>query len=83
MDEQNIQTVPYVVYESMAMRMDLTIKRLIVALIVAIALLFATNVVWLVTDFNYTTDEQVIEAKQDGYGTNLVGGGDINYGADS
>ena len=81
--EDNIKDVPFCVYESMASRSERTIKRLIVALICTILLLFATNVVWLVTDLSYTTEEQIIEANQDGYGTNLVGGGDIAYGTES
>ena len=81
--EDKIKDVPFCVYESMASRSERTIKRLIVALIISVLLLFATNVVWLVTDFSYTTEEQIIEANQDGYGTNLVGGGDIAYGTES
>ena len=29
------------------------------------------------------TEETIIDAQQDGEGTNIVGGGDVNYGAES
>ena len=62
-------------------RMERANRRVwIVAIILAI-LLFASNAIWLFTDVGYQ-ETQTIEATQDGYGTNLVGGGDINYGAD-
>ena len=76
--EDKIKDVPFCVYESMASRSERTIKRLIVALICTILLLFATNVVWLVTDFEYTAEERVIDAEQHGDG-NYLSGGDI-YG---
>lgn len=79
--EDNIKDVPFCVYESMASRSERTIKRLIVALIISVLLLFATNVVWLVTDVEYG-ETQTIEADQDGHGTNIIGGGDISYGAE-
>ena len=62
-------------------RMERANRRVwIVAIILAI-LLFASNAIWLFTDVGYQ-ETQTIEATQDGYVTNLVGGGDINYGAD-
>lgn len=82
MDEQNIQTVPYVVYESTTTKDHLTIKRLIIAIIVILSLFFATNAIWIVTSYDFD-EKQVVEATQDGSGTNLVGGGDIIYGATS
>lgn len=39
--------VPYIVYEGEAARHERTLKRLATALIVAIALLFASNMAWL------------------------------------
>ena len=83
MEQKDVQTVPYIVYESMANRADRTIRRFVIALIIAIVLLFACNAVWLAAWMQYDYgDEQVIEAEQDGEGTNLVGGGDINYGSE-
>ena len=39
--------VPYIVYESVMSRLERTIKRLVVALVVTIILMFATNAIWL------------------------------------
>ncbi len=63
--------VPYIVYESSMGRAERIIKRLIIALIVAVILIFASNGVWLwyisgydFSDYDYT---------QDGQGINIIG----------
>jgi hypothetical protein len=52
-----------------------------------IILLVVTNAMWLVAwnqyDYVDTDDSYSIEAQQDGEGINIVGGGDIDYGANS
>lgn len=50
--------VPYIVYESEAARHERTVKRLVLALIVTVALLFISNVAWLwfFNQFDYATD---------------------------
>lgn len=81
--DKDVQSIPYIVYESMATKTDVIIKRLIIALIVSIILLFACNAGWLVAWMQYDyADVQTIEAQQDGEGTNLIGGGDISLGTD-
>lgn len=45
--EENKMTVPYIVYEGEQARNERTVKRLITALIVAIAVIFASNLAWL------------------------------------
>lgn len=44
MDEQR---VPYIVFEGEQARHERTVKRLVLALLVSIALLFLSNVAWL------------------------------------
>ena len=62
----------------------MAIKRLIIVMIVALLLLFATNTAWLVAWMQYDYgDTQTISAEQDGSGINLIGGGDIAYGTES
>ena len=39
--------IPYIVYESEAARHERTVRRLVLALIVAIVLIFISNVAWL------------------------------------
>lgn len=62
-----------------------TTKRLWIALIIVICMLFASNGIWLYCwiQYDYVGEEQIIEAQQDGEGVNIVGGGDIDYGSDS
>ena len=69
--------------EASEARLERANRRLWIVVLVLAILFFASNVAWIVTDYNYTSEEQVIEANQDGYGTNLVGGGDITYGTES
>lgn len=69
------QSVPFVVHESAQARNERTVKRLVVALIVAIALIFASNAAWLCAwmQYDYTSEETVTEYTQDGEGLNIIG----------
>lgn len=63
---ENKNTVPYVVYESTCARHCINIKRLVVALIVSVALMFASNLAWLIAttaphDTNLTTAADTAE----------------------
>ena len=80
-ENQNVN-VPYVVHESSVARQERHIKRLWIALIVAIAMLFASFAlfVWYESQFETMTYEQ------DGEGINNVNygeQGDLNNGAES
>ena len=72
----------YIVYESAMARMERANKRLWIIIIILIATLIATNAGWLYYESQFQVLETSIEAKQDGDGVNIVGGGDISYGAD-
>lgn len=75
-------TVPYIVYETEQARAERHIKRLWIALIVAITMLFVSNVGWLIYESQFATVSYV----QDGEGMNNVNigeQGDLFYGADS
>ena len=74
------------VYEGAQARLERSNKRLWILAIILIAALILSNVAWIVyeSQFQTITEESVeIDATQDGGGVNIVGGGDINYGADS
>ena len=72
----------YIVRESSMARMERQIKRLLVALIVAICLLFASNAVWLIYESKFEKFEYSYDYQQDGQGTNIIGNGnDVNNGA--
>ncbi len=76
------ENVPYIVHEAAMARNERNIKRLVVALIVAIVLAFATNVGWLIYESQYETVDY--SYSQDGEGTNIIGdGNDVNNGAET
>lgn len=64
------ENVPYIVYEAEMTRSERQIKRLWIALIVAIALIFASNVVWLIYINQYDFES---------YDLSTGGGGNANY----
>lgn len=78
MDNNN---VPYIVYESAEAKNERTIKRLIIALVISIILMFATNIIWIIEfcSFDYSETTTTVDA---GGGTaNYIGqDGDISYG---
>jgi hypothetical protein len=69
------EPVPYIVHESAQARNERTVKRLVIALIVAIVLIFASNAIWLYAwmQYDYESEETVTEYKQDGEGLNIIG----------
>ena len=88
MDENNM-TVPYIVYEGAQARHERTVKRLIVIIIIAILMLFASNAIWLYVWSQYDTVEY--DYTQDGRGVNIIGsenevnqnGAEIDYESES
>lgn len=80
--------VSYILYESAMARNERTVKRLIIALMVCVALLFASNGAWLYawSQYDYSNEESTetvtVDAKE---GTaNYIGNdGDIVNGEDS
>ena len=80
--ENQNATVPYVVHEATVARQERQIKRQWIALLVAIAMLFASNIGWLIYESQFVT----VSYEQDGDGLNNVNvgeQGDINNGAES
>ena len=83
-DNKTLATIPFIVYESAVEKADRQHRRLVVVIIVLIALLFASNAIWLYAWLQYDyVEEYEITAEQDGEGVNIVGGGDVQYGAES
>lgn len=84
-ENENI-SVPYVVHEGAMARSERQIKRLWIAIIVAVSLIFASNALWLWAwmqyDYTSTTEEYIYT--QDGEGTNIIGNSnEVNNGADA
>lgn len=78
------ENVPYIVHESSMARSERQIKRLWIALIVAVCLLFASNATWLYAwlQYDYSSEETIVEQDaQDGGNANYIGNdGDILNG---
>lgn len=79
-------TVPYIVHESAMARNERHIRRLVIALIVAIVMIFATNIAWLILWNSYEYVGESTEVSVEGEGNaNYIGedGEIINGESDS
>ena len=74
------ENVPYIVHETAMARNERNVKRMVVALVAAICLLFASNALWLWAWMQY--DYESYEAITDNGGdANIIGNdGDIYNG---
>jgi hypothetical protein len=77
--------VPYIAYESMMAREERHVRRLILALVVTILLLFASNLTWLyfINQFEYSAEETVTVDGKSGVANYIGNDGTINNGEDS
>jgi hypothetical protein len=87
-NSNDVMQVPYIVYESAEAKHERTVKRLILALMLAIGLLFLSNALWLNAWMQYDyvgTDESSEITVDAGKGTaNYIGNdGDITNGEDN
>lgn len=79
------ENVSYIVHESALAREERNIRRLIIALVVSILLLFISNVAWLYAwlQYDYVSDETVSVDSKLGTANYIGNDGDIYYGEDS
>ena len=79
------ESIPYIVHEASMARMERHIKRLWIAVIVSVCLLFASNAGWLFCwmQYDYSSEETIYQ--QDGEGTNIIGDSNEvdSYGAEN
>lgn len=84
MNDKDIQSVPFVVYEASQARSERRDKRFIIALIIVTAMLFISNLVWVYawTSYDYSSQESVVTVdSEDGGNASYIGhDGDINNG---
>ena len=74
--------VPMTVFEYTTARFERTIKRLIIALVITIVLMFATNIAWLLVWNQYDCDTVTVDTEQGN--ANYVGAsGVINNAKDN
>lgn len=83
--KNNKKDVPYIVHEAALAREERHIKRLVIALVTAIVLMFLSNAIWIWawTSYDYASEESTYTYQQDGEGVNIVGSGnEVNNGAE-
>lgn len=68
-------SVPYAAFESSMSRAERIIRRLVIALIVIIALTFASNVGWLIYANNNGNTNSSYTVTQQGNPTSIIGDG--------
>ncbi len=84
--ESNVPPVPYIVHEGSMARMERTVRRLWVAALLAVVLLFASNAVWLWAwmQFDYINTESSVDVNARYGVANYIGqDGSITNGTDT
>lgn len=75
------ENVPYIVHESSVARMERQIKRLWIAIIVAVCMLFASNAAWLFCWMQYDYESYEITADGDSNANYIGQDGNIYNGS--
>jgi len=77
-----MEQIPYIVYEQSETRHERTVKKLILALIIAIILMFASNGLWLYCwmQYDYSTESSVEVESEDGNANYIGNNGVISNG---
>ena len=89
--EEKMAQIPFVAHEGSLTRMERIIKRLVVALIITIVLMFASNALWLYVwmQYDYSSDATTTETStvtvdgKDGVANYIGNDGDISNGTDN
>jgi hypothetical protein len=86
--KENRANVPYIVHESAEARHERREKRLLIAVLIAVILLFASNAMWLCAwmqyDYAVETESYSVDMDAgDGIATYVGEDGGINYGTNS
>jgi hypothetical protein len=81
LDGQNL-TIPYVVYESEQSRNERKEKRYIIALVISVFLIFASNIAWLYAwcQYDYSSTESVEIDSGEGVANYIGRNGSITNG---
>ena len=70
-------TIPYFTHESEMARMERHIKRMWIALLVCITLIFASNVIWVWNFYDFYTKEVVVDNQGDDNANYIGQDGDV------
>ena len=71
MELKDMPSIPFAAHEAEVGRQERQIKRMWIALIVAVAMLFASNMGWLIYQSQFDTFSY--DYAQDGNGNNIIG----------
>jgi len=74
MEEKNVS---YLVFESIMARNERHIKRLTIALMVSVILIFLSNAIWLYAWCQYDYTSESTTYSQDGQGLNIIGDNNV------
>lgn len=76
--------IPYIAFEAEMARHERTVKRLVLALVVAIALIFVSNMGWLwfFNQFEFQTETVMFDTEDGGDNSYIGNDGVINNGKD-
>lgn len=82
-ERKTADPVPYIVHESAMARNERTIKRLVIALIVTVVMLFACNAAWLYVWqlYDYSSEHTTVDA-EDGVANYIGNDGRIIFWSD-
>ncbi len=80
-DMENEKISNETAHEIIVAVMERQVKRLFILCLVIFAALVISNAAWIYYE-NSFQDVVVTENTQDGEGTNIMSGGDVNYGAE-
>lgn len=89
MNDKNELTIPYFVHEGDMARNERMIKKLIIALLISVVIIFASNAVWLYAWLQYdyvssgSTNSTVQVDGKDGIANYIGNDGDITNGEDN
>lgn len=75
--------VSYYEHESVLAKMERANRRVWILCLLLIFALVGTNAGWIYYNSLFENNVTTIQAEQDGSGTNLISGGDLDYGAES
>ena len=84
LERKEVESVPYIVYESAQARHERNSKRMLIALVISIVMLFVSNLVWLYAWFSYDYESEIITVEStadgDAYYNAQGNDGSIIYG---
>lgn len=83
--KDTVESVPYIVYESAQARHERSSKRMLIALVIAVVMLFASNLVWLWawTSYDYVSEENVTVDGKDGVANYIGNDGSVYNNGES